>query len=273
MIFTRRFFILFALSVLPLIFAWGAPSIKWGLISYDLILLTVAYVDYRRIENISQIEISRHMPRRFMIGEENEVQITISHRLPRRFTLTIKDEYPPGLELRGERLLVAAPKRRGGADRQATVSYKLYAASRGDYGFGDIVVRRLSPWGLIIKQDRVRAAGSVKVYPNINEARRHELSALRNRQMLIGMKKTRIRGQGREFESMRDYVRGDEMRHISWTATARRGRLITRQYQIERNQSIVVMIDAGRLMTSRIEHLAKLDHAINSALTLGYVSQ
>ena len=272
MIFTRRFFILFALGVLPLIFAWRMPGVKFGLIAYDLILLLLAYVDYRRTENISRIEISRHMPRRFMIGEENEVRITINHRLPRLFALTIKDEYPSGLELRGERLLVATPKRRGTPDRQATVGYKLYAASRGDYGFGDIVVRRLSPWGLIIKQDRIGAAESVKVYPNTNEARRHELSARRNRQMLIGMRKTRVRGQGREFESMRDYVRGDEMRHISWTATARRGRLTTRQYQIERNQSIVVMIDAGRLMTSRIEHLSKLDHAINAALSIGYVA-
>ena len=272
MIFTRRFFILFALGVLPLIFAWGAPAIKWGLIAYDLILLFIAYVDYRRTENISQIEIARHMPRRFMIGAENEVHITISHRLPRRFSLTIKDEYPPGLELRGERLLVATPRRHGTPERQATVGYRLYAASRGDYGFGDIVTRRIGPWELVVKQDRIKAAESVKVYPNINEARRHELSARRNRQMLLGMRKTRIRGQGREFESLRDYVRGDEMRHISWTATARRGRLITRQYQIERNQSIVVMIDAGRLMTSRIEHLSKLDHAINAALAIGYVA-
>jgi uncharacterized protein (DUF58 family) len=272
MIFTRRFFILFALGILPLIFAWRAPGVRWAWVAYDLILLLVAYLDYRRTADISKIEIERHMPRRFMIGEENEVRIAISHRLPYRFTLTIKDEYPPDLELRGERLLVATPRRSGGAERQATVGYKLYAASRGDYSFGDIVVRRLSPWKLVIRQDRVKAAESVKVYPNINEARRHELSAQRNRQLLMGFRKTRVRGQGREFESLRDYVRGDEMRHISWTATARRGRLITRQYQIERNQSIVVMMDAGRLMTSRIEHLSKLDHAINAALAIGYVA-
>src|SRR5688572_16344800 len=110
MIFTRRLFILFAIGALPLVFAWGAPGLKWGLISYDLILLLLSYVDYRRGEDISRIEITRQMPRRFMIGEENEVRILISHRLRRRFTLTIKDEYPPGLELRGERLLIAAPR-------------------------------------------------------------------------------------------------------------------------------------------------------------------
>src|SRR5215510_7229642 len=189
MIFTHRFFILFAFGVLPLVFAWGAPGVKWGLVAYDLVLLSLAYVDYRRTEDVSQIEIARNMPRRFMIGEENEVQITVSHRLPRQFKLTIKDEYPPGLELRGERMLVAAPLRRGIADHQATVGYKLYAASRGDYGLVDIVVRRRGPWGLTVKQDKVKAAESVKVYPNINEARRHELSARRNRQMLLGSRK------------------------------------------------------------------------------------
>jgi uncharacterized protein (DUF58 family) len=272
MVFTKRFFILFALGALPLIFAWQLSGVRWGLVAYDLLLLLIAYIDYRRTEDVAQIEVARHMPRRFMIGEENEVQITISHRLPRRFTLMIKDEYPPDLELRGERLLTAMPRRNGGVQRQATVSYKLYAASRGDYGFGDMVLRWRSPWGLVVKQARVNAAESVKVYPNINEARRHELSAQRSRQLLLGFRKARIRGQGREFESLRDYVRGDEMRHISWMATARRGRLITKQYQIERNQSIVVMIDAGRLMTSRIEHLSKLDHAINAALAIGYVA-
>src|SRR5262249_11293256 len=240
MIFTRRFFILFALGVLPLVTVWGAPGVKWGLVAYDLVLLFLACVDYLRTEDVSEIEIARHMPHRFMIGDDNEVRITCSNGLPLPFTLTIKDDSPPGLELRGDRTLVAAPHRRGTADRQATVGYKLYAAARGNYGFGDIVVRRRGPWGLTVKQDRVKAAESVKVYPNINEARRHELSALRNRQMLLGARKTRVRGQGREFESMRDYVRGDEMRHISWTATARRGRLTTKQYQTERNQSIVV---------------------------------
>src|SRR5262245_40379372 len=154
MIFTRRFFILFAIGVLPLVFAWGAHGVKWGLVAYDAVLLLLAYVDYRRVEDVSQIEIARHMPRRFMIGEENEVRITVGHRLQRPCTLAIKDEYPPGLELRGERLLVAAPLRHGTSDRRATVGYNLYAASRGDYGFGDVIVRRRGPWGLIVKQDR-----------------------------------------------------------------------------------------------------------------------
>ncbi|MCI0661419.1 MAG: DUF58 domain-containing protein [Acidobacteria bacterium] len=276
MLFTRRFFILFALGAVPLLILWSSfgswRGVIWGLIVYDLGLLATAYFDYRRTEDLSQIEVSRHLPRRFMIGEENEVRIVIIHWAPRTFQLLIKDEFPPELELRGDRLLTATPERRGLRQAEAAVGYRLYAASRGDYGFGDLILRWNSPWNLVIKQSRVLASARVKVYPNINEARRHELSAQRSRQILSGHRKTKIRGQGREFESLRDYVRGDEIRHISWTATARRGHLIAKQFQVERNQSIVVMIDGGRLMTSRIEHLSKLDHAINAALAIGYVA-
>lgn len=284
MIFTRRFFILFAIGALPMLAMWttfaAQPRLKWGLIAYDVALLAAAFLDYRRTEKASQLEVTRVMPRRFMIGEENEVQIHLAvktadgkaKRKLRRLIFTLKDEYPPQLELRGERLLFVKPKRARGGEARAQVSYKLYAASRGNYEFGDVTLRWRSPWGLIVKQVRIAAAENVKVYPNINEAKRYELFAQRNRQMMSGLRKTRMRGQGREFESLRDYVLGDELRHVSWTATARRGKLTTRQYQIERNQSIVVMIDAGRLMTSRIEHLSKLDHAINAALAIGYVA-
>ncbi|HKX29051.1 MAG TPA: DUF58 domain-containing protein [Blastocatellia bacterium] len=281
MVFTRRFLVLFALGMIPLLGLWSSfgslTSVKWGLVVYDLLLLAAAGYDYRRAKSGAQFEVVRHLPRRFMIGKENEVQIQVRYRGPlnrlkgREFQLMIKDEYPSELELRGPRLLVAGPGWRGGRER-IVVGYHLYAAFRGDYGFGDIVLRSPSPWGLVMVQLRIPAAARTKVYPNISEARRHELSARRNRQLLAGLRRTRLRGQGREFESLRDYVRGDEIRNLSWMATARRGRLTTRQYQIERNQSIVVMLDAGRLMTSRIEHLSKLDHAINAALAIGYVA-
>lgn len=276
MLFTRRFFLLFALGSLPLFVLWSSfglrSNLKWAVLLYDIGVISAALIDYRRMEKAEDFEVRRVMPRRFMIGESNDVQLHISHRAARKFAIQVKDEYPAGLELRGNRMHEVTPRRNRGAIREAIAPYKLYAASRGDYGFGDIVIRWQGPWGLAIKQLRFSAAEKIKVYPNINEARRHELSARRNRQLMAGLRRTRLRGQGREFESLRDYVRGDELRHVSWTATARRGRLITKQYQIERNQSIVVMIDAGRLMTSRIEHLQKLDHAINAALSIGYVA-
>lgn len=276
MLFTRRFFILFALGFLPLILFWQTfylnPLLKWIVPVWDLCLILAAFVDYRLMEKPDAIEGRRFLPRRFMIGEENEVRIFLIFRTSRRIKPVIKDEYPPELELRGERLLKPETIRKTGREHSFACGYRLYASSRGGYRFGDLIVRWPSRLGLAIRQIRIPAAELVKVYPNIRQARAFELSARRNRQLQLGARRSRLRGQGRDFESLRDYVRGDEMRHISWTATARRGRLITRQYQIEKNQSIVVMIDAGRLMTSRIETLTKLDHAINAALAIGYVA-
>ena len=103
----------------------------------------------------------------------------------------------------------------------------------------------------------------------MRRAREAELKALGTRSFVSARRKSPWRGEGRDFESLRDYVRGDEMRHISWTATARRGKLITRQYQMERDQTILVALDAGRLMTARIENETKLDSAVHA--TLAYV--
>jgi uncharacterized protein (DUF58 family) len=98
------------------------------------------------------------------------------------------------------------------------------------------------------------------------------LLARRSEQPVSGLRRTRVLGQSQEFESLRDYVDGDELRLVSWKSTARRGRLMTKQYQIERNQNIIVMLDAGRLMTSRIGNLSKLDHAIAAALSIAYLT-
>jgi uncharacterized protein (DUF58 family) len=270
MVFTRRFFVLLVLGAVPLLLLWPAPAALWAMIGFDALLFLAAWHDYRQAEKPSQIQATRHLPKRFIIGEENEAQLHLSVNTSRPVTFTIKDEFPPDLELRGPRLLTAQltnPKREA-----VTLTYKLFAGARGDYGFGDIVLRWPAPWGLVIKQACIHARQSVKVYPNLSAARQQELLALRNRLLQMGLRRTRLRGQGREFESLRDYVRGDALRHISWTATARRGKLVTRQYQAERNQNIVVLLDAGRLMTSRIDHLSKLDHAINAALAVGYVA-
>ena len=130
------------------------------------------------------------------------------------------------------------------------------------------MVRFLSRWNLVWVQTEVGEPEAVKVYPNMRRAREAELKALGARSLVSSHRKTSWRGEGREFESLRDYVRGDELRHISWTATARRGKLTTRQYQIERDQTILIAIDGGRLMTARIENETKLDSAVHAALAL-----
>jgi len=126
----------------------------------------------------------------------------------------------------------------------------------------------MSRLGLVWCQAELGSPQIVKVYPNMRRAREMELKALGARSFLAIQRRAVRRGEGREFESMRDYVRGDELRHISWTATARRSKLTTRQYQIERDQTVMIAIDAGRLMTGRINDETKFDTAVHASLAL-----
>ena len=149
--------------------------------------------------------------------------------------------------------------------------YYLRPLRRGDYRFGDISLRWRGPLGLVTRQGRVPAANPVKVYPNLLDVRRYDLLLRRNRLQEIGLRHSRLFGQGTEFERLRDYQADDDFRRINWKATARRQRPITVEYQTERSQNVMVVIDTGRLMQSPIAQIAKLDYVINSALLLAYV--
>src|SRR5262249_9218269 len=194
----------------------------------------------------------------------NDVRIEIANRTPNTVSLHIKDEFPPQLKLTGLR------EARIDVDGQSTAAlvYALTPPKRGRFEFGQIAVRYLSRWRLVWCQTWLASSMVVQVYPTMRRAREAELRALGPRSLVAARRKSQWRGEGRDFESLRDYVRGDEMRHISWTATARRGKLVTRQYQMERDQTILIALDAGRLMTARIENETKLDSAVHAALSL-----
>ncbi|HWP41810.1 MAG TPA: DUF58 domain-containing protein [Blastocatellia bacterium] len=267
-VFTGRFFILLAAGFALLSFGWVAPALVYVTVGYDIALLAVAAVDYFISERAKSFRVERELESRFAMGASNRVSIKMTNLARRAVTFIIKDEYPPEMELldpREARLTVTAGRAR-------TWSYSLLPTARGNYGFGDTVVRFRSRLGLLWRQFTYPTATSVKVYPDIREAKKNELYAHRNRRPEAGLRRMRLRGQGREFESLRDFVIGDEIRHISWAATARRGKLITRQYTIERSQNVVVLLDTGRLMTARIGKLSKLDHAINATLSIAYVA-
>lgn len=267
-IFTSRFFLLLAAGVALLSLGWVMPG-AWTLtLAYNLGLFALAALDVVLAENPTRFRVSRRHEARFAMGAENRVTVRINNDSNRRVTLAAKDEYPNGMDLltpREARLTLAARRSR-------SFSYHLLPTARGQYEFGDTAIRYLGPLGLVWRQTSYPTAGGVRVYPDIREAKKNELYAHRNRRPEPGLRRMRMRGQGREFESLREFVVGDEIRHISWPATARRGKLITRQYMIERSQNIVVLLDTGRLMTARIGKLTKLDHAINAALSIAYVA-
>jgi uncharacterized protein (DUF58 family) len=263
-VFTKFFYLLIAGSFIVLSLSWGRPWLRWVALVYDLALIALAIIDARRSQLPKSVHITREFSGRFAVGAETNVSINVQNAQPFAISLVVKDEYPPQMKLSGLR---EAHIRVEGQTSAALV-YGLTPPKRGRFEFGQIAVRFLSRLNLVWCETRIGEAIAVKVYPNMRRAREAELKALGARSLVASHRKTSWRGEGREFESLRDYVRGDELRHISWSATARRGKLTTRQYQIERDQTILIAIDGGRLMTARIEQETKLDSAVHAALAL-----
>ena len=264
-VFSRRFFILLAVCIVPLSVSWSFPVIRYGVLAFDALLFAAAIADYFFSRNLPPgLTIRREFDKRFAIGDKSEVKLLIENASARDFQFRVKDEFP------SEMILGEKREAEFSIDAQTTAefSYFLTPPRRGRYEFGKTAVRHLSKLGLVWCQADLGEAQAVKVYPNMRRAREMELKALGARSFLAVQRKSVRRGEGREFESMRDYVRGDELRHISWTATARRSRLTTRQYQIERDQTVMIMLDGGRLMTGRIGDETKFDTAIHASLAL-----
>ena len=263
-IFSKLFYALLAVGLVPISLSWNQPMLRWLALTYDLLLFTIAFFDAWNARFPARVRIQRHFGSRFAVGAETEVQIEILNQTTRDLSLVIKDEYPAQMKLAGSREARLTVE----AQTAAWLTYWLTAPRRGRFEFGFVAVRFLSPWRLVWKQARAGEPMTVKVYPNMRRAREAELKALGARSFVAARRKSQWRGEGRDFESLRDYVRGDEMRHISWSATARRGKLVTRQYQMERDQTILIALDAGRLMTARIERETKLDSAVHATLAL-----
>ncbi len=267
-VFTNTFYLLLAVGLVPISLAWAGWEFLAVAAVYDVALFGVAIADYMISDGRGALDVGRLSEDRFSLGAENRVAVSATNQVGRRLALRIKDEHPSALRRTGDREASAQ------LDPGETVvfEYDLYPTMRGSYLFGDVVGRVRGKLGLVWRNVRWPLAEAVRVYPNIHEAKKNELYAHRNRLLRVGRRRMRFKGHGREFESLREFVNGDEIHHISWPATARRGKLITREYTVERSQNVMVMLDAGRLMTARIGDLTKLDHAINAALSIAYVA-
>jgi uncharacterized protein (DUF58 family) len=268
-VFSKYFYALLALGFVPLSFAWTLPALRWLVLAYDLALVVAALLDARLSRLPAGVAIGREFAGRFHIGAETEVRVNVVNATARDVRLRVKDEYPPTMRLAGVReaeMMVVA-------QTSAALVYELVPPRRGRFEFGRVAVRHLSRWRLAWLTTEAWHAESVKVYPNLRRAREAELKALGAQSLVASHRRTSWRGEGRDFESLREYVPGDELRHISWSATARRGKLTTRQYQIERDQTILIALDAGRLMTARIEDETKFDTGVHAALALMSAAQ
>jgi len=222
--------------------------------------------DAVRAARPADLEWSRELPVKLSIGVPNGVKLTVRNRSARVARVTCRETPPPGFE--GERAfgpLIVDPR------GEHEVVLRFSPPSRGLFRFGGVGVRSLGPWRLAGWQSVAPIGQEAKVYPDIQAVRSYALLARKGALAEMGVKRMHYAGEGTEFESLREYMDGDDYRDIDWKATARRGRPIVRSFEAERSQTIVLAVDAGRLMTPRVAGLTKLDRAINAALLLAYL--
>jgi len=267
---TSRLVLLLALGALPLLLVGLFPWLLSAVLLYNALLAACAVADFLASPKPeAALSLTRSVDDKLSLGAPNSVTIEARSRWPQTLRLRVRDLPPPvfALDRPAERLLTLPP---GPASVRFT--YTVTPPAKGDFAFGDLYFEYPGRLGLIRREGRAAAVQPVKVYPNLVETAKYELLARRGRLMQLGIRAAKVRGGGSEFESLREYVPGDEYKKIDWSATARRGKLISRQYEAERSQNIVLLLDTGRNMLQSVQKMAKLDYVVNTALMLAYVA-
>ena len=254
---------------LPLILigSWrGWPLASLAMI-YDGAIVLAFLLDYLLSAGPRSFVLSRQTPEVLSLGVPNLIRLEVGYRGVHRTRITLLDE--PPLEFAGAGPVLTATLRPG---QTVTLSYSVTPPRRGLFRFGDLHLRYRGRLGLVVRQARVDADHEIKVYPDVQAVERFDLLARAGRLRELGLKAAKLRGTGTNFESVREYIPGDEFRWINWKATARRGKPQSNEYQIEQAQNVFLLLDTGRMMVTRAGSLSRLDHAINAALMLAYVA-
>jgi uncharacterized protein (DUF58 family) len=227
------------------------PGMEWVGWGYASLALLVFALDWRLAGRVDRFDVARIHDTKLSLGAENAVTVSVRNRSRRGTRFTVRDEAPEAFKIE-TRLLEGEVLPLGSWQG----IYHLQPLRRGDYKFGDLHLRWLGPLKLVQRQGRVKASEPVKVYPNLLDVRMYDLLLRRNRLHELGLRNTRMFGEGTEFERLREYTPDDE----------------TVQYQTERSQSVIAVLDTGRMMQSPVADIAKLDYAVNAVLFLTYVA-
>jgi uncharacterized protein (DUF58 family) len=260
---------LLALLLAPAVLAAALavyPALTHWALGVDLVLFLVALLDLLTLPRRHQLQVERHGPRALSVGIPNAFALHLQNRGRRPLLVQVTESFPASMELEG--LPVSFWIK--GRDR-SQLKYKVLPHRRGAFDLGRTYLQIASLLGLWRRHLRLSLPQRVKVFPDVQMLNTYALLARRNRIDLMGFRKTRGRGSDVEFDRLRDYQPDDDYRRIDPFASARYRRLITREYEVSRNQNIFFMIDCSRLMASTSGGLSNLDHALNATLMLGYL--
>ncbi|MFN1834427.1 DUF58 domain-containing protein [Balneola sp. MJW-20] len=230
--------------------------------------IILSVLDYLMLFSSNEpLSAERHTPNRLSNGDVNQIRVSFASHLPFRSKVEMIDEIPHQFQIRDFAISWEA-----GPGQQKEIHYDLRPTERGSYSFGNMNFYVTGRIGLIRRKVTIPASKEVPVYPSFIQMRKFEMYAISNRLTDIGIKKIRRVGHTMEFDQIKEYVRGDDVRSINWKATARANTLMVNQYQDERSQQVISVVDMGRVMKMPFEGLSLLDYAINTSLVISNIA-
>ena len=239
-------------------------SVAWGLL---LALFLLALLDAMRLRRRPSPRVQRQMPGSLALARWGEVRLTLEHDYPQPMTVQVFDHVPDGLSM--ENMPQSIELRPG---ERSELGYRLRPLRRGHFCFSRCELHLPSPLGLWSARRVVEVSDATRVYPDFARLYGAQLLGVDNWLSQLGVRQRQRRGLGLEFHQLREFREGDSLRQIDWKATARQRTPIAREYQDERDQQIVFMLDCGRRMRSQDAELSHFDHALNACLLLSYVA-
>lgn len=242
-------------AALPL---WQGAAVAFG---------AAAFADFVRLRRLATPRVARRIDRNLPVAAWSNVHLSVRNDAAHAVAFALHDLHPPAFEVRGMPLtLTLLPH------QEVEIRYQLRPPTRGAFEAPGTDLRLASPWGLWRQRRRIDAPQVLRVYPNFAEIANYALLATDNRLSQIGVRRRQRRGEGNDFHQLREYHSGDSLRQIDWKATSRQRKLISREYQDERDQQILFLVDCGRRMRHVDAEHVHLDEALNAMLLLAYVS-
>ena len=265
--FGRRFFLFLLVGVVWLVPAFADHRFAYAMAAWDVLLFAVWALDLLSLPKAQELRIRRSWMAPLALSESSEVKITALNESNSTLHLKALDALPFSLRSEPPQLeMTVAPR------SETTAEYSVQPSKRGIAIASRVYLRYEGAFRIAERWAMAELPQELTIYPNLHEAKRQAVFLVRSRQMAMEKRFSRIRGAASAFESLREYQDGDDFGDICWTATARRGKLVTRLYELEKSQTIWIVLDTCRLMRTRVASLSKLDHAVNAALALGQVA-
>ena len=238
-----------------------------GLLVVNGLLLAVALADWWAAPRPSAIPVERRLPGIVALHQPAEVSWTVTNPGESTLRVSLADQLAPSLRAATRRLSLTVP-----GHGRATATTTLRPSRRGRFDVSELAVRTEGRLGLAARQDRLVRPSTLRVYPPFSSRDEAELRIDKARILEVGLRSAKGRGGGTEFDAMREYGPDDEFRRIDWSATARAGKAIVKTYRAERNQTVLLLLDNGRVMAGRVADVPRVEHAMDAVMMLTAVS-